>query len=290
MGILLGLLTALTWGGADFMARFATHRIGALRSMLYMQLIGFLLLTISLPWLGGWGHLANGSGWQPWAWGFVAGSFNAMSGLALYRAFEIGKMAVVAPLSASYPALTLLLSWMTGERLSMVRIAGIICTLVGVVVVAGGEKIPDENDAEAVRRSGRGIGWAMVSAVGFAVLFWLLGIRVIPRIGAVQTVWMIRLTSTLLTGAAILIAKQPVRLPRGEVRWMVLGMGAFDTGAFVLSNLGMKMEQVAVITVLGSLYGAVTVGLAAIFLKEHVSRWQWAGIVTIFAGIFLISR
>jgi drug/metabolite transporter (DMT)-like permease len=290
MGILLGLLTALTWGGADFMARFATHRIGALRSMLYMQLIGFLLLTISLPWLGGWGHLADGSGWQPWAWGFVAGSFNAMSGLALYRAFEIGKMAVVAPLSASYPALTLLLSWMTGERLSIVRIAGIICTLAGVVVVAGGEKIPDENDAEAVRRSGRGIGWAMVSAVGFAVLFWLLGIRVIPRVGAVQTVWMIRLTSTVLTAAVILVSKQPVRLPRGEVRWMVLGMGAFDTGAFVLSNLGMKMEQVAVITVLGSLYGAVTVGLAAIFLKERVSRWQWAGIVTIFAGIFLISR
>ncbi len=78
MGILLGLLTALTWGGADFIARFATHRIGALRSMLYMQLIGFVLLTISLPVLGGWGHLADGSGWQPWAWGFLAGFFNAM--------------------------------------------------------------------------------------------------------------------------------------------------------------------------------------------------------------------
>ncbi len=290
MGILLGLLTALTWGGADFIARFATHRIGALRSMLYMQLIGFLLLTFSLPWLGGWGHLADGSGWQPWAWGFLAGCFNAMAGLALYRAFEIGKMAVVAPLSASYPALTMLLSWMTGERLSIVRIAGIICTLVGVVVVAGGEKTPDENDAEAVRRSGRGIGWACFAAVGFAVLFWLLGTRIIPRVGAVQTVWMIRLTSTLLTAAAILIAKQPVHLPRGEVRWMAVGMGAFDTSAFVLSNLGMKMEQVAVISVLGSLYGAVTVGLAAIFLREHVSRWQWTGIVTIFAGIFLISR
>jgi len=34
----------------------------------------------------------------------------------------------------------------------------------------------------------------------------------------------------------------------------------------------------------------VTVVLAAIFLKESVSRWQWAGIVTIFAGILLISR
>jgi len=290
MGILLGLLTALTWGGADFIARFATHRIGALRSMLYMQLIGLLLLTISLPALGGWGHLADGSGWQPWAWGFLAGCFNAMAGLGFYRAFEIGKMAVVAPLSASYPALTLLLSWMSGERVSAVRIAGIICTLAGVVIVAGGEKTPDENDAEAVRRSGRGIGWAIFASVGFAMLFWLLGIRIIARVGAVQTVWMIRLTSTLLITGAILVAREPVRLPRGGVRWMVLGMGVFDTGAFVFSNLGMKMEQVAVISVLGSLYGAVTVGLAAFFLKEHVSRWQWLGIATIFLGIFLMSR
>ncbi len=290
MGILLGLLTALTWGGADFIARFATHRIGTLRSMLYMQLIGFVTLTISLPLLGGWGHLADGSGWQPWAWGFLAGFFNAMAGIGFYRAFEIGKMAVVAPLSASYPALTLLLSWMTGERVSAVRIAGIICTLAGVAIVAGGEKTPDENDAEAMRRSGHGIGWAIFASVGFAMLFWLLGIRVIERVGAVQTVWMIRLTSTLLIAAVILVSKQPVRVPRGGVRWMVLGMGVFDTGAFVLSNLGMKMEQVAVISVLGSLYGAVTVGLAAIFLKEHISRWQWLGIVTIFFGIFLISR
>jgi len=67
MGILLGLLTALSWGGSDFLARFATQRIGTLRTMLYMQFSGFILLTITLPWLGGWGHLADGSGWPPWA-------------------------------------------------------------------------------------------------------------------------------------------------------------------------------------------------------------------------------
>src|SRR5258708_9801851 len=160
---------------------------------------------------------------------------------------------------------------MTGERLSSVRIAGIVCTLVGVVIVADGENTPDENDAEAVRRSGRGMGWAIFASVGFAILFWLLGIRIIARVGAVQTVWMIRLTSTLLIAAAILVAKQPVRLPRGEVRWMVLGMGFFDTGAFVLSILGMKMEPVGVLSVPGSLYVAVTVGLAPVFLNEHVS-------------------
>src|SRR5258708_14196006 len=104
MGILLGLLTALTWGGADFIARFATHRIGALRSMLYMQLIGFLLLTFSLPWLGGWGHLADGSGWQPWAWGFLAGCFNSMAGPAPYSPFGIGQMCACSTSSATFLA------------------------------------------------------------------------------------------------------------------------------------------------------------------------------------------
>jgi len=289
MGILLGVLTALTWGGSDFLARFGTHRMGTLRTMLYMQLFGFILLTIALPWLGGWGHLADGSGWQPWAWGILAGSVNAVSTLSLYRSFEIGKMAVVAPLSASYPVLSVSLSLLSGERLSAARATGIAFTMIGVLLVAAFEKPPDANDAEAVRRSGKGIGWALASAIGFGILFWLLGIRVIPRVGAPQTVWMIRMTCTAITTAVILLARQPIGLPR-KARWMSLGMGVGDTSAFVLSNRAMQIEQVAVVTVLSSLYGAVTVALAAIVLREHVSRWQWAGIAAIFAGIYLLSR
>lgn len=289
MGILLGILTALTWGGSDFLARFATHRMGTLRALLYMQLIGFLLLTVSLPWLGGWGHLADGSGWQPWAWGILAGCVNAISTLSLYRSFEIGKMAVVAPLSASYPVLSVSLSLLSGEHLSVLRAIGIACTMLGVLLVAGGEQAPDANDAEAMRRSGKGIGWALSSAVGFGVLFWLLGLRVIPRVGAPQTVWMIRMTCTVIAAVVILIVRQPIGLPR-NCRWISLGMGAGDTAAFVLSNRAMQIEQVAIISVLGSLYGAVTVALAAIVLREHVSRWQWSGIAAIFAGIYFMSR
>ena len=289
MGILLGVLTALTWGGSDFLARFATERMGTLRTLLYMQFIGFILLTAALPWLGGWGHLADGSGWQPWAWGVLAGCVNAVSTLGLYRSFEIGKMAVVAPLSASYPALTVTLSLLSGERLSAARATGIACTMLGVLLVAGGEKAPDTNDAEAVRRSGKGIGWALASAVGFGLLFWLLGNRVIPRVGAPQTVWMIRMTCTVIAAVVILISRQPIKLPR-NTRSISLGMGLGDTTAFVLSNRAMQIEQIAVVSVLGSLYGAVTVALASIVLREHVSRWQWLGIGAIFFGIYLMSR
>jgi drug/metabolite transporter (DMT)-like permease len=289
MGILLGLLTALTWGGSDFLARFATHRIGTLRAMFYMQATGLVLLSMCLPWLGGWGHLHDGSGWQPWAWGSFAGCINAFSTLTLYRSFEIGKMAVVAPLSASYPALTVILSLLSGERLTIARAGGILCTMLGIVLVARGEQAPHKDDVEGNKRSGKGLDWALCSALGFGVLFWLLGNRIVPRVGAPQTVWMIRLTCVFITGIILILAKQPVALPRGSVRWYVWGMGFLDTGAFVVSNRGMQLEQVAIVSVLGSLYGAVTVGLAAIFLREHVAKWQWAGIVTIFAGILLIS-
>lgn len=290
MGILLGLLTALTWGGADFLARFATRRIGTLHAMFYMQGIGFVLLTIFLPWLGGWGHLTDGSGWRPWAWGLLAGGINAFSTLALYRAFEIGKMSVVAPLSASYPALTLLLSRLSGEPLTGVRTAGIFCILLGAIVVARGEKAPEDGDIEAMNRRGAGVGWAILAGIGFGFLFWLLGTQIVPRVGATQTVWMIRLTSSTVAAILILVGKQPMRLPRDNTRWLVFTMGFLDTFAFIISNRGMLMEHIAVVSVLGSLYGAVTVGLAAIFLRERISRWQFAGIVTIFAGIFLISR
>src|SRR5215471_15639558 len=106
MGVLLGLLTAVSWGSADFLARFATRKIGTLRTTLYMQLVGFLLLSAALPHLGGWQHLADRSAWRPWAWGISAGLLNTLATLTLYRSFEIGKMSVVAPLSAVYPVIT----------------------------------------------------------------------------------------------------------------------------------------------------------------------------------------
>jgi drug/metabolite transporter (DMT)-like permease len=295
MGILLGLLTALTWGSSDFLARFASRRVGALRTTLYMQLVGLVLLTIFLPWIGGWGHLLDGSGWQPWAWGALAGALNAVASLSLYRSFEIGKLAVVAPLSASYPALTVAIAVFTGEHLTAMRAAGIAFVLAGVVVVARGEAQPHgvaaPSQASPQKKAPSGISAALVSAVGFGVLFWLLGNRVVPRVGFASTVWMIRLTSSALTALVILVMKQPISLPRKDsVSIWLLGMGLLDTGAFVLNNRGMQLEQVSVVSVLASLYGAVTVILSTAVLHEHMSRWQWLGIVAIFAGITLISR
>lgn len=294
MGILLGLATALSWGSADLCARFATRKIGTFRTMLYMQLSGFLLLTACMPLLGGWGHLMDGSGLRVWAWGILAGLINTSSTLSLYRSFEIGKMSIVAPVSASYPVLTMLLSVLTGERITAIRLVGMMLMIVGVILVARGERIPDDantiDERTQPQKKSLGVGWALFSAVGFGVMFWLLGIRIVPMMGAAPSVWIIRLTSVLATMLMILAARRSMAPPaRRDTPW-ILGIGVLDTSAYVFNNFGMKLEQISVVSVLASLYGAVTVALAAIILKEPVSRLQWLGIVSIFVGIVLISR
>jgi drug/metabolite transporter (DMT)-like permease len=262
--------------------------------MLYMQLTGFILLTLAMRWLGGWGHLADGSGWRPWAWGILVGLLNASGTMALYRSFEIGKMSVVAPLSASYPVLTLLLSVLSGERLTLARLVGMALAILGVILVAHGETVPDDANAiDAAMQPAKkrlGVGWALLAAVAFGVMFWLLGIRVVPLLGGAPTVWIIRLTSFSLAALVILIAGSSLAPPtRKDAPW-ILGVGILDTSAYVFNNLGMQLEQISVVSVLASLYGAVTVGLAALILREPVSRLQWVGIFSIFVGIILISR
>jgi drug/metabolite transporter (DMT)-like permease len=294
MGILLGLVTALCWGGADLFARFATRRIGTFRTMLYMQMCGFCLLTLAMPRLGGWGHLFDGSGWRPWAWGILAGVLNTSSTLSLYRSFEIGKLSIVAPISACYPVLTMLLSALTGERLTPLRLFGLVLTIAGVILVARGEETPDDTnptDEEAQPAKKRlGVGWALFSAFGFGIMFWLLGLRVVPLLGGSPSVWIIRLTSVAATALVMLVARQSRALPlRRDAPW-ILGVGLLDTSAYVFNNYGMLHEQTSVVSVLASLYGAVTVALAALFLREKVTASQWLGIVAIFIGIILISR
>ena len=248
-----------------------------------------MFVTVLLLFTRDWGHLFDRSGWQPWAWGILAGAVNTFAMLALYRSFEIGKLSLVGPVSASYPILAVVLSALSGEQLSICRALGIAAALLGVFLVATGDNSGSKRYDTEKPGGIAGLGWAIAAAFGFGILFWLLGIRIIPRTGALPTVWLIRVTGTVITFCLVIAKNIPLRIKNKRTGAQVYGMGFLDTAAFVLSNLGMRLEQVAVISVLGSLYGAVTVAFAAIFLKERIALLQWTGIVAIFLGVALMS-
>src|SRR5262249_4992921 len=158
--------------------------------------------------------------------------------------------------------LTVILSLLSGEKLSLNRGLGIVAAFVGIILVAAGEKSTSAGQivhGSAVARPSQqpgkqntaaGILWAVGAAVGFGILFWLLGTHIIPRTGAISTVWLIRLTGTALTLCAVLARRTPLRIANQRTRAQLYSMGLFDTAAFALSNLGMRIEQVAVVSVL----------------------------------------
>jgi drug/metabolite transporter (DMT)-like permease len=291
VGIALGLTAAIVWGIADYMARFATRRIGTYRTLLYMQLIGFLALSVLIEAMGGLHRLTAGTTMQGWEWVILAGLINSGSTLALYRSFEVGTLAVVAPIAASYPALTVVLSILSGETIRRPRGLGLVAAVIGLVLTATSfSKERGKNSTPHLKgHMARGVNWAIVAAIGYGTLFWLLGFRVMPAVGGIVSVWAIRLTTFGTLAILAWPVRQSARPPQGIDWWLVGGIGVVDSIAFVSNNMALKTEQVAVASVLSSLYGAVTVLLAAVFLREKLEWSQWLGIVLIFAGIAFLS-
>jgi len=290
--ILLGLMSAICWGAADFAARFCARRIGAYRTLFFMQLLGFVLLTLYLGPSGGISRSVV-HGWHPWALAAVAGVVNAIASLALYYSFEVGVLSIVAPISSSYPALTVTLALLSGERLQPLRAAGLGVTLTGVILAAT-SFASNANTSGAARHDShvhvtRGVGWAIAAAVGFGLLFWFLGFYVVTVMDSVVSVWVIRVSAFSTLGLAAAPVRQSLALPRGSVWWLVAGVAVMDTAGFVINNMGLETGHVSVVSVLVSLYGAVTVLLAWIFLREGLERTQWFGVFLIFMGIVLVS-
>ena len=293
MDILLGISAAFGWGVADFSARFATRRIGAFRTLLVMQAFGLAALSIFL-WLTGGFSRSFPPGWTPWLFAIIAGLLNTLAGLALYSSFEVGLISIAGPVSSSYPALTVLLALASGERIHALRAAGLALTFVGMLLAAITFS-PDEQHAvdprthHAHAHLSKGIALAIAAALGYGVMFWWLGFHVVPLIGGGVSVWVIRATTFVALFLTGVPTGKALPLPRGKVWWLLFVTGLMDTSAFVANNTGLSRGHVAVVSVLASLYGAVTVLLSWLFLRERIDRTQWLGIALIFAGIVLVS-
>jgi len=304
MGILLAIIAALCWGGADFLVRYSTHMIGTYRTLLFMQVIGAVGLSVYVLASGQLAHLSSSGHsvtWETWLWAAATALLNAASALALYRAFQVGVLSVVSPIAASSSALTVVLSYLSGEKLSEARILGISAALIGVVLAAthfaDARTDKDGKAVEAGDKSGKrskrgltgGVGWALLSAVGYGVNFWMLAFQVSPMLGGIVPIWIIRLGTIVTLTLFALPTRQSIRIPAARAWLLLLPIGILDTAAYVTANFGLISDQVAVVSVLISLFSAVTVLLAWIFLRERLQWSQWLGVGIIFIGVALVN-
>lgn len=305
-GILFGLAAALCWGTADYCARGAARTGGIYRTLLYIQIVAVIaLLAVGLP--TGLLHLAN----LPAGLVVLTGAIQLvilLGAALLYRAFAVGTLALVSPIAASYAALTALLSLLSGEHPSAPQLVGIALTLCGVVLASTVSSPPKPTDFSSSRESsggGRlapGLVEALTALVFFGVAYWALRFVVGPVggytaafIGKVSDLVALVLVGTV--AIVFLTRKTPTRgrdvqlMGRPEPRFLlwVVPNAVLDTAANVAYNLGITTSLTSIVSVISSLFGAVTVLLAWIFLHERLSGWQWLGVAAIFAGVALVS-
>jgi drug/metabolite transporter (DMT)-like permease len=97
-----------------------------------------------------------------------------------------------------------------------------------------------------------------------------------------------RLVSVATIGVGSAALQKSLAKPAGV--WpFVLGVAVLDSAAFAFYNAGVASGMTSVVSILSSLFSAVTVVLAFIFLRERMGRLQWAAVAVILLGVALVS-
>ncbi len=137
--MILGLylfLTTLFWGMAAVFDKLALGKTNPLSGMLVRQLV----LTGILLGIGmGTGHLVRAAALDGRSILFfgLSGVFGGAAGLwTYYQALRLGGASLVVPITATYPLITVLLSWLILEEgLTVPRILGTALIVLGVWLV-----------------------------------------------------------------------------------------------------------------------------------------------------------
>ncbi len=278
---LWGSFSALSLGGADFIARFSSRAVGPAIALFGTLLVGSITLSLWV-WLTEHPIIWNLSG--SWLLALNGVSTTVMT-LLLYAALARGPVSVVAPIVAGYPALVLIIAIALGFRPSLEQWIGIVTTIAGVLTVAGAAtQHVDERDRRDLLGT---ILISVLSCLAYAALV-TAGQAAVPIYGDVQTLWIGRLIS--LASISFVFVLPAARKGIEWAWWPVLGaQGLLDAGGYLLLFAGSTGEGAAIAAVTGSTFGVVTTLLACFILKEQIRLLQWVGIVLVFGGVAGLS-
>ncbi|MFL5945851.1 MAG: DMT family transporter [Gaiellaceae bacterium] len=271
--IVLALGASLTWGLADFFGPLQGRKLGALRTLVYVQLGGLVGIAVIVAVRGQGPHDAVALLAIPAAISGTLGLF------AYYRGIAVGAISIVAPIAGISAVLPVIVGIASGESPSALQLAGMVCALLGVFLAA---REPGRTET----RFAAGVGLALLAAIGFGGYFPFM-----HAAGDADPWWaslIFRLASTSVILTAVAISRPNIRVPGRLLPWLAL-IGFGDMFGNLLFAAASTSGLVSVTSVLASLYPIVTVVLARILLNEKVARSQEGGIVLTLAGVALIS-
>jgi drug/metabolite transporter (DMT)-like permease len=215
---------------------------------------------------------------------FLAGAGNAGGLIGFYMAAELGPLSVAAPIGAVGAIVPVIWGLTTGDSLKLTQAAGLVLAMGGAALAARRPR----STAGAMRRYSdprASAIWAAGSAVAFGVFLTAL-----PEASAHGQAWALFDARLAVVGLVALWAGRRLRAIRISRRSALLTVpGLLLITGTLLYTTAAAHGQLSLVSVLGSLFPVVTVGLGVALLQERLSRTQLVGVAAAFSGIVLIA-
>ena len=293
MAILLGVLVAVSVGSADFLSGLAARRMRTSVVVALSQLWGLAPLAI---------FIAATDRSPPATWdlllGVFAGGAMVVGISCLVRGLGVGRMSVVAPVTAALgAAVGVVYGFVIGERPGVRAVIGVVLAIAAVVLIA---RVAEHRDSDAgappahARHVIAGRAQEMILAVGAGL-----------TLGAVQVffaaasddagMWPVgttRLTTGVLAGAFVLSRLRadgrPAPLTATGAR-LVAGYALLDTLGVAMLIEAFRQGYVSLVAPVAALFPAATVLWARLILADRMNRGQIAGFGLAAVGLVLIG-
>ena len=286
--MIYGLAAALGWGLSDLWAAISGRRVGSGRTLVVAQVAAAVVVTvlvvIARPDLSGIRTVA------PW---LVPNAFLGAAAFAtLYRALQLGPVAVVSPVLASYAVVPVFLSVvLLGETLGGWEVLGVVVTIAGVVLTS--------TDPKALRTGTRtksaGLPWAIGSTLLFGVATYVMGWAA-KEAGFLPSLWFGRLTMTSVVLIAALVLRVRSR-STGEARDPVVPsmlrlavlVGLMELVGTIAYARGAEVGLVSIVTAASATYPLIPVLGGVVLLHERPVPTQYLGIAMVIGGLLLLG-
>lgn len=298
------VVAVFLWGAADFAGGLGSRRANAFVLTAFSHVCAFaLMLVIALSQRGTFPDRAS------MVWALIAGAVGGFSLALFYSALASGQMGLTAPIAALLGAAIPTMVDIAQEGApSRWTIAGFGLAILAIWLITrpepAGEETGEQPSGDASPNaeppgigssdeepSGQkdsrpaGVGLAALAGVGFAGFYLCIHqasgspawIATISRIGSFTT-----------TSIAVFATRAPLTLDRPRAA-LGAAAGFLDIAAsalFIFASQHGRLDEAVVIT---SLYPAMTVLLARVFLKEHFSRWKFVGLLAALAAVPMIA-
>lgn len=295
--ITLSLLSAAIWGASDFLGGIAARRMPASAVVMVSHLL-------SLGMLVGLALIAAAPlpGRTPILYALVAGLAGGLGVIALYKGLALGGMGLTAAVSGVVTA-ALPVAWsFTTEGLpKLLQIVGFVLATAAIWLIAAA---PASGNGSGPRtaHARQGLLLGAVAGICFGALLILL--KLAGRGGVLWPLAFARMVSATLATSMTVYGVRAARAPtqtsnpqattvRQWLAWSLFGLvaltGLLDASGNSLYTLATRLGRLDIAAVLGSLYPASTILLAALLLKERTTRRQTAGMVLALIAVVLIS-